>query len=163
MKKYFLFPVLLLITSCLNPVLMRDPPNMNYELNKVEDIIISNSLMFLKIPLSTNIQNNEREVIFKLLVKNSNIKNSININLNEGKFYYFNHNLNAKCSFIPDNSSNIIPANTEYKMDCKVMLTANDVDRLGRSDLIGELRIPLEPKTGKHLSTNIYIRNEELK
>lgn len=74
MKKYLLVSFMVLITSCVNPVLMRDPPNIVYELDKVDELIISNSFMFVQKPISKNLQNFDQEIAFKLFVKTLMLK-----------------------------------------------------------------------------------------
>ncbi|OFZ30696.1 MAG: hypothetical protein A2622_13590 [Bdellovibrionales bacterium RIFCSPHIGHO2_01_FULL_40_29] len=142
---------------------MQDPPNVVYELNKVDEIITSNSFMFLKKPISKNIQNSDQEIAFKIFVKNVDIKNNVSVNLDDVKFKYLHNSISATCLFNPENSSNTLEATKEYIIDCKVILTQNDVTLIGKNDLIGELRIPVVSKSNKYLSSNVFIRNEELK
>ena len=163
MKKYLLASFMGLITSCVHPILMRDPPNIIYELDKVDELIVSNSFMFLHKPISNNLQNSDQEIDFKLFIKNTDIKNTVSVNLREAKFKYLQNSISSKCSFEPENSLNTFEANKEYIIHCKILLSQNDVSLIGRNDLIGELRIPINSKSDRYLSSNIYIRNEELK
>jgi hypothetical protein len=151
------------MSSCVNPVLMRDPPNFVYELDKVDGLIVTNSLMFLQKPISKNTENSDQEIVFKLFVKNADLKNSMSIKIDEVKFKYLQNSINAKCSLNPESSSNIFEANKEYLIECKVSLNQKDISLIGRNDLIGELRIPIKGKSNNYLSSNIFIRNEELK
>ncbi len=165
MKNYILLSVFsaLILSSCVAPVLMSDPPNMYYELDKVEDLLISNSLMFIQNPVVTNSKGLVHEIGFKLFVKNSNSKKSVSLNLKEVRFSYLQQSLGAKCRLDPENSLNTIEPNKDYVVDCKVFLTQEDALKLGKNDLIGELRIPANGANEKYLTSKIYVRREVLK
>lgn len=164
MKKYLFCTVAsLLLSSCVSPILMREPPSINYELDKMGDLLVSNSLMYIQNPLTVNTESKEFEIGFKLLVKSSGNAKNIKVNLNDTKFSYLQFNLGASCKFDSVNNSNEIEPDKEYIIDCKVVLAKSDIDKLDKNDLIGELKIPFNSDNKKYLISKINVRNEGLR
>jgi hypothetical protein len=153
MKKLSLFVIFALLSSCLSPALKRDPPNIYYQIDKVDHLLLTNSQMFIQRPLIHDDKTNSNEITFRLMYrKTDGPVTQVDTQKSEFKF---NGSIKS-----PDCQN--IQLGDSGKIECKIILSPEEVLKLGKSDLIGELAIPLAGGA-KWITSSIFIRNEDLK
>ena len=142
---------------------MSNAPHMRYELTKVDGLLVSNSKMFGQKILIDNAQNNSKELQIELLVSNSGPKGVVVLHMNEARLFFLQTDVPAECKFDPENMTSLIEVGKDVYIKCKVIFKPEAAIALGKSDLIGELRIPIYENKSKFITTSIYVRNEDLK
>jgi hypothetical protein len=160
-KKYSIICALLFFSACSsNRPKEFDPPAVSYELTRVGDFVISNSPVFANVAFL--IEGEQKFLGIKLILKNMNMQKDTQIDLAGSLIAYNKKTLPADCRFIDTGLKvKLIEKNLQTFVACKIIFTNDEINLLGKNDLIAELLLPLIGNNNV-VVTKIHVRNERL-